>query len=94
VSVLIEFLEDDVAGLIEPNMVKKHSGEKPHAKEIHTHNTNSESTVFHCAATPLNIYCMHLFIEFAETSSWVIDEAVDVLVIATPFVWLFRNVAR
>jgi len=46
---LIELLEDHGAGLIEPNMVKKHSGEKPHAKEINTHNTNGESTVFHYA---------------------------------------------
>jgi len=45
----------DGAGLIEPNTVKKHSGEKPHAKEIDTHNTNDESTVFHYAATPLHL---------------------------------------
>jgi hypothetical protein len=43
----IELLEEDGAGGIEPNTVKKHSGEKPHAKEIDTHNTNGESTVFH-----------------------------------------------
>jgi hypothetical protein len=39
---LIELLEDDGARLIEPNTVKKHSGEKPHAKEINTHNTNAK----------------------------------------------------
>jgi hypothetical protein len=55
VFVLIELLEKDGAGLIEPNTVKKHSGEKPHAKEIDTHNTNDESTVFHYAATPLHL---------------------------------------
>jgi len=46
---LIELLEDDGARLIEPKTVKKHSGEKPHAKEIDTYNTNGESTVFHYA---------------------------------------------
>ena len=46
---LIELLEEDGAGGIEPNTVKKHSGEKPHAKEIDTHNTNGESTFFHYA---------------------------------------------
>jgi hypothetical protein len=43
---LMDLLEEDGAGGIEPNTVKKHSGEKPHAKEIDTHNTNGESTAF------------------------------------------------
>ena len=46
---LIELLEENGAGGIDPNTVKKHSGEKPHAKETDTHNTNGESTVFHYA---------------------------------------------
>ena len=43
------------AGGIEPNTVKKYSGEKPYAKEIDTHNSNGESAVFHYAATPLHL---------------------------------------
>jgi hypothetical protein len=43
---LMDLLEEDGAGGIEPNTVKKHSGEKPHAQEIDTHNTNGESTAF------------------------------------------------
>jgi hypothetical protein len=58
--VFIELLEKDGAGGIEPNTVKKYSGEKPHAKEIDTHNSNGESTVFQYAATPLHLLIMLL----------------------------------
>src|SRR5262250_1504257 len=40
--------------MIELHTVKKYSGQKPHAKEIHTHKSYSESTIVHSALSLKN----------------------------------------
>ena len=51
---LIQLLEKKVTRVIELHTVKKYSGQKPHAKEIHTHKSYSESTKVHYALSLKN----------------------------------------